>query len=116
MMRGTTNFAGSVAGDLMAGEEVNWGKAILAGGTAALMSAKTKATGAQHGRTGPLKVLKSAKKNINAQGEKCKYALKSINKKIKTTRGQIAKSSIPSIIIGRIKSFEFDVYHSLAFS
>ena len=97
--------------------------ATIAGGTATLMSAATKATGAQHGKTGALKAAKATKRNINLRNKEGGYRnptnyefAKGSNKYyIKNTKKALNSIALYDIKISNILSFEANAYMSLIF-
>ena len=120
---GLTSAAGSVAGDWVAGEKVNYAKAAFSGALGALISFAGGA-GAQNGELGAKQVALATKKQIlakNASGgyrhsTNFNFAMKSNARRIARVTKELNSVAIRSIIRSTVNMFELNVYMALVFA
>ena len=117
---GVTDFAGSVAGDWVAGDNINWVGAIASAGLGALTSA-TFGAGAQKGKLGDRRAALSTRKSIKSRGPNgyrhitnYKFALASNKSRLTKVTKNSNRGAIAEIFSGIPDSFTITVYSFLA--
>ena len=120
---GLTSAAGSVAGDWMSGEKINYAKAAFSGALGALISFAGGA-GAQNGELGAKQAALATKKQIlakNASGgyrhsTNFNFAMQSNARRIARVTKELNSVAIRSIIRSTVNMFELNVYMALVFA
>ena len=118
---GLTSAAGSVAGDWMSGDKINYAKAAFSGALGALISFAGGA-GAQNGELGARQAALATKKQIlsrNAAGgyrHSINFAMKSNAMRIARVTKELNSEAIKSIIRSTVNMCELNVYVALVFA
>ena len=89
---GVTGFMGSVAGDFVAGQDIQWGMAVVSGIIGAVFGAASHG-GAQYGKNDTLKMKLSLRKQKMAEGK----PLRAINAEIKNERALLSAAGLRAL-------------------
>ena len=89
---GVTGFMGSIAGDFVAGQDIQWGMAVVSGVIGAVFGAASHG-GAQYGKNDTLKMKLSLRKQKMAEGK----PLRAINAEIKNERALLSAAGLRAL-------------------